>query len=176
MSEYAQRFAQDRINFSVLPELTDQHLKDLRIALGARLKMLAAIRDLIALSIPASPHPAKTAPNGQDTADPAPPPIPAAARAIGRAARRNSDETRSYLIWRTQRLVLELSRAKQVQIEGRRRHLQTGDAGRELFIIKSGKVETRIGNRVLDTFSAGNIFGEMALINSAPRNATRGDN
>jgi hypothetical protein len=29
MSEYAQRFAENRIDFSVLPDLTDQHLKDL---------------------------------------------------------------------------------------------------------------------------------------------------
>ena len=46
-----------------------------------------------------------------------------------------------------------------------------GDTGQELFIIKSGKVEIRIGNHVLDTLSPGNIFGEMALIDSAPRNA-----
>ena len=39
-----------------------------------------------------------------------------------------------------------------------------GDTGQELFIIKSGKVEIRIGNHVLDTLSPGNIFGEMALI------------
>jgi class 3 adenylate cyclase len=54
MSEYAQRFAENRIDFSVLPELTDQHLKDLGIALGDRLKMLRAIREL-ADAIPASP-------------------------------------------------------------------------------------------------------------------------
>src|SRR5262249_24655194 len=46
MSEYAPRFAENRIDFSVLPELTDQHLKDLRIPLGDRLKLLRAIRGL----------------------------------------------------------------------------------------------------------------------------------
>ena len=40
MSEYAERFAENRIDFSVLPDLTDQHLKDLGIALGDTLKML----------------------------------------------------------------------------------------------------------------------------------------
>ena len=45
MSEYAQHFAENRIDFSVLPELTDQHLKDLGIALGDRLKLLRAIRE-----------------------------------------------------------------------------------------------------------------------------------
>jgi SAM domain (Sterile alpha motif) len=34
MSEYAQRFAENRIDFSVLPDLTDQDLKDLDIVLG----------------------------------------------------------------------------------------------------------------------------------------------
>jgi hypothetical protein len=45
MSEYAQRFAENRIDVSILPELTDQHLKDLGIALGDRLKILRAIRE-----------------------------------------------------------------------------------------------------------------------------------
>jgi len=53
MSEYAQRFAENRIDLTVLPELTDQHLKDLGIALGDRLKMLRAIREL---SNAAPPH------------------------------------------------------------------------------------------------------------------------
>jgi hypothetical protein len=36
MSEYAQRFAENRIDFSVLRDLTDQDLKDLGIVLGDR--------------------------------------------------------------------------------------------------------------------------------------------
>jgi len=46
MSEYAERFVENRIDISVLPDLTDQHLKDLGIALGDRLKLLRAIREL----------------------------------------------------------------------------------------------------------------------------------
>jgi len=46
MSEYAQRFAENDIDASVLPELTDADLKDLGVSLGHRRKMLRAIRDL----------------------------------------------------------------------------------------------------------------------------------
>jgi class 3 adenylate cyclase len=46
MSEYAGRFAENRIDLSVLQELTDQDLKDLGVVLGDRRKLLRAIRDL----------------------------------------------------------------------------------------------------------------------------------
>jgi class 3 adenylate cyclase len=46
MSEYAERFAENDIDASVLPHLTDQSLKELGVSLGHRLKILAAIRDL----------------------------------------------------------------------------------------------------------------------------------
>ncbi len=46
MSEYAQRFAENRIDFSVLRDLTDQDLKDLGVVLGDRRKMLRAIGEL----------------------------------------------------------------------------------------------------------------------------------
>src|SRR5262245_4756497 len=46
MSEYAQRFAESRIDFSVLPDLTDQDLKDLGVVLGDRRKILRAIASL----------------------------------------------------------------------------------------------------------------------------------
>jgi class 3 adenylate cyclase len=46
MPEYAERFAENKIDISVLPDLTEQHLEKLGVALGDRLKMLRALRDL----------------------------------------------------------------------------------------------------------------------------------
>ena len=59
MSEYRERFAENRIDFSVLPELTDQDLKDLGILLGDRRKILRAIAALT--SVPAA-HPTPAVP------------------------------------------------------------------------------------------------------------------
>lgn len=47
-----------------------------------------------------------------------------------------------------------------------------GDAAEEMFVVKSGTVEIRLGNRLLDTLPAHSIFGEMALIDRGPRSAT----
>ena len=46
MSEYAQRFAENRVDFSVLPDLTDHDLEKLGVVLGDRRKMLRAIASL----------------------------------------------------------------------------------------------------------------------------------
>ncbi len=46
MSEYAQRFAENGINFAALRHLTDQDLKDIGVLLGHRRIMLAAIQEL----------------------------------------------------------------------------------------------------------------------------------
>src|SRR5262249_31370964 len=59
MSEYVERFAENDIDVAILPDLTDQHLKDLGVSLGHRLKMLRAIRDLdnasVAVTAPSAP-------------------------------------------------------------------------------------------------------------------------
>jgi class 3 adenylate cyclase len=59
MSEYVESFAENDIDMAVLPDLTDQHLKDLGVSLGHRLKMLRAIRDLgnapVAVTAPSAP-------------------------------------------------------------------------------------------------------------------------
>ena len=46
LGQYAQRFAENEIDVSVLRHLTDQDLKDIGIPLGHRRKMLAAIAEL----------------------------------------------------------------------------------------------------------------------------------
>ncbi len=46
MPEYGERFAENDIDASVLPHLTDQSLKELGVSLGHRLKILAAIKEL----------------------------------------------------------------------------------------------------------------------------------
>ncbi|HEX7928490.1 MAG TPA: cyclic nucleotide-binding domain-containing protein, partial [bacterium] len=50
-----------------------------------------------------------------------------------------------------------------------------GDAGDQLYVLISGRVEIRRGqgaeSRVLDTWNPGQCFGEMAIIDSAPRSA-----
>lgn len=47
-----------------------------------------------------------------------------------------------------------------------------GETAQELYVIKSGQVEIRLGSRLLATLEANDIFGEMALFDSTPRSAT----
>ena len=68
MSEYAERFAENKINISALRYLTDQDLKDIGIPLGHRRKMLAAISELAGAT--STPEPAaRTERKPQDAAE-----------------------------------------------------------------------------------------------------------
>src|SRR6201998_2008139 len=46
LGQYAQRFAENDISFSVLPDLTDQDLKELGVSLGHRRQLLRAIAEM----------------------------------------------------------------------------------------------------------------------------------
>jgi len=48
---------------------------------------------------------------------------------------------------------------------------QEGDPADELYVIQEGRVGVQTGNRLLDTLDPRTIFGEMALVDNAPRSA-----
>jgi len=69
LGQYAQRFAENEIDISVLPHLSDQDLKDIGVPLGHRRKMFAAIGELAGVAR-ANPEPTvRTEPKPQDTAE-----------------------------------------------------------------------------------------------------------
>jgi class 3 adenylate cyclase len=68
MSEYADRFVENKIDVSVLRHLTDQDLKDIGVALGHRRKMLAAISE-VAAATATEPKVFELEPKRQDTAE-----------------------------------------------------------------------------------------------------------
>jgi hypothetical protein len=70
MSEYVQRFAENKIDVSVLRHLTDQDLKDIGVPLGHRRKMLATISELAgAATSTREPIASWLEPKAQDTAE-----------------------------------------------------------------------------------------------------------
>jgi class 3 adenylate cyclase len=69
MSEYAERFAENDVDFAVLRDLTDQHLKDLGVSLGHRLKMLRAIGELASVAPTTLELKTATEPRPQDAAE-----------------------------------------------------------------------------------------------------------
>jgi class 3 adenylate cyclase len=68
VAQYAQAFADNDIDFSVLRYLTDQDLEKIGVSLGHRRKMLAAIADLVG-AVPAAPKPTLTEGKPQDVAE-----------------------------------------------------------------------------------------------------------
>jgi CRP/FNR family transcriptional regulator, cyclic AMP receptor protein len=50
--------------------------------------------------------------------------------------------------------------------------VKEGSTGYECFIIVSGHVDVSIGDEVISRFSAGEYFGELALLDKRPRSAT----
>ena len=57
------------------------------------------------------------------------------------------------------------------QFEAGERIFLESDAGDAMYVVRSGEVDVLIFGRVLERVGAGGIFGEMAIINDAPRAA-----
>jgi len=50
--------------------------------------------------------------------------------------------------------------------------VEEGTTGREFFIVLSGEVSVRVGGREVAVLKEGEWFGELAIIDPAPRDAT----
>ena len=76
--------------------------------------------------------------------------------------------------WRIRRLIFEFWQAPVFLCVTSRPAMSSPGAAtrRTMSIVQSGEVEIRLGNRVLETLPQYSIFGERALIDSAPRSAT----
>jgi hypothetical protein len=62
LGQYAQRFAENDISFSVLSDLTDQDLKEIGVSLGHRRQLLREIANLGKTAVGSSSAPSLTAP------------------------------------------------------------------------------------------------------------------
>jgi len=47
-----------------------------------------------------------------------------------------------------------------------------GDTGREMYVVRTGSVDLKIGDTVLESVGPGGILGELALVDPAPRSAS----
>src|SRR5690242_17984115 len=66
-----------------------------------------------------------------------------------------------------------------VAVDDRPRQLKKGEIlfeqgtpGREMYIVRSGTIVLRSGDRTLEEVGPGGVIGEMALIDSSPRSAS----
>ena len=46
-----------------------------------------------------------------------------------------------------------------------------GEPSREMFIVRTGTVDLKIGDTLIETVGQGGVFGELALVDPAPRSA-----
>jgi CRP/FNR family cyclic AMP-dependent transcriptional regulator len=52
------------------------------------------------------------------------------------------------------------------------RIFDVGDPGTCMYVVRSGEVEVRAGETVVEVLGPGGLFGELALIDDAPRSAS----
>lgn len=48
---------------------------------------------------------------------------------------------------------------------------KVGETGKLMYVVKSGEVQIKVHDVVVETVTAGNLLGEMALLDSSPRSA-----
>jgi len=59
-----------------------------------------------------------------------------------------------------------------LQLEEGQILFEEGEAGTEMYVVRTGSVRLRSKSRILEEVGPGGMIGEMALIDSSPRSAT----
>jgi CRP/FNR family transcriptional regulator, cyclic AMP receptor protein len=59
-----------------------------------------------------------------------------------------------------------------ITLEAGQELFKKGDAGRDMYVVRSGAVQVIDGSHVFETIGAGGIVGEMALVSDTSRSAT----
>ena len=60
----------------------------------------------------------------------------------------------------------------EVDVPAGRTLCREGETGQEFFVLESGTVSVEVGGRQVATLGPGDFFGELALLDAGPRNAT----
>ena len=61
---------------------------------------------------------------------------------------------------------------EEIRLEPAQVLFSKGDAGNQMYVVRSGELQILQGNSVFETVGTGGIVGEMALIDGGPRSAT----
>lgn len=60
----------------------------------------------------------------------------------------------------------------EVDVPAGRPLCREGEVGQEFFVLESGSVSVTVGGREVSRLGPGDFFGELALLDAGPRNAT----